>query len=173
MDIQERLEPVVELLSDLEKVNLSYNFYLGGGALRDITFKGVSTELKDWDIFAVPLEDKAFITSLPNEVKPLFEVTYNLDMSKRGVESLHTGFVKGIPEEVNVIVYHKQLSTIELADDFDFNVNQIVMDSTGDIYTTEAFDKFHDTGVLVQTKQYNEERMQERMERMQSRLGLI
>ena len=174
---KELILKLANFLSNLEEANNHYNFYLGGGCLRDLYFKGSFEGTKDFDIFAVPKQGSwSDIITKPIDLVKYCEhktitTDYLSDMLERNVIKLVQGYADGILNPVDIIVYGKYLTVDEIAEDFDFNVNQCIMDSS-EVWTyTEAFKEAKGTFKLIQTKSYCPERMAERYQRMLTRLG--
>ena len=172
---KETLNKLTNFLSNLEEANTQYNLYLGGGCLRDLCFKGSFEDTKDFDTFAVPKKGYFFVNSALKLVNycehKTIDTVYLQDMSERNVSALIQGYADDILNPVDIIVYDKHLTPEELAEDFDFNVNQCVLGSDGVWSYTEAFKEAIGKLKLVQTKEYCPERMKERYQRMLTRLG--
>lgn len=149
----------------------SYDVYVAGGYLRDMLHGNGNP--KDIDIVLIPKEEGHELIIQDSDwfvAITTLNCEYMEDMIERGACSLVMGFCPVMCKESQLIVYGKHLTALELAADFDFSVNQVVMSPEGVITCTELFTKDHKDKLLRQTKTYRAERMAERLERMKMRL---
>lgn len=169
------------LLEEMETKSKGYEIYLGGGFLRDL-YVSVTQENwfcpKDIDLFFVSNGESE--QSLP--VLPRTYIHYSLDENElpedtveRGISSVTGLFVPKltITKDVQIIVYNTEhkLSINELAEDMDCNCNQIMYNHEADlIYASEEFFKSHTDKEIKLLKEFDGERMKERLLRMQKRL---
>lgn len=173
---------VKEFLEEIVADTKGYDVYLGGGYLRDkyvlMKTEGNIFSPKDIDLFFVPKEGEEI------HILPIIEKTYiNYDkrqdevpddMKKRGIYRLRGMYAPSLytTKEVQFIVYDKPLTIEELAADMDCNVNQVmVCASTYEEYCTEAFLEGHEEKCIELLHTFDEDRMKERLIRMQKRLN--
>lgn len=172
---------VTDLLEEMETKSKGYDIYLGGGFLRDL-YVAVTQDKefspKDIDLLFVNNRDSQ--QNLP--VLPRTYINYSLDENElpedsveRGISSVTGLFIPKltITKDVQIIVYNTEhkFSIIELAEDMDCNCNQIMYNhKKGLIYASEEFFKSHTNMEIRLLKEFDEERMKERLLRMQKRL---
>lgn len=165
---------ILDLLREIEDVS-EYRAFLCGGYLRD-TFMGVRP--KDLDIMLVPSSEDVDPESEIDEVvwgvrPPLFKedkrlecIEYLSDMVKRGVCGLIMGESESCGYETQFIIYDKVLTQKELAVDMDMNICQITCNSSGGIYSTDAFTSGLENKQIQVLHDYSEKRRNQRIERM-------
>jgi hypothetical protein len=149
-----------------------YDIYLGGGMLRDL-YTGNTP--KDVDIFAIPkfeYEGQRELYVPPrgynNYIKHARDIS---DMQDRGVEKVRGDwYSKMSTPDVQFIIYEKHLTQEELAEDFDMNICQIVMNGlTGSTYATNAFLQGHEGMVIECLHDYDRIRTYKRYVRMEAK----
>lgn len=145
--------------------------YLAGGYLRDMT-AGLTP--KDIDIMVTPnaranfdADDMADVLSDSDfsEEKAITQgCDYMADMSDRGVKGLFIGSWLG--NDVQFILYQKNLSQDQVSLDMDIGICQISMNSDGDIVESENFVNDFADGVVRVYHDYDIGRRIDRVNRM-------
>ncbi len=162
-----------------ERVEKEFDVYIGGGYLRD---KLNDKPVKDLDLFFVPKEgfEGREVSYTPAKTYTMYnkrvnDLLSNSDMKERGVQQVIGLFCSSLSTvDVQFIVYQKNMTIEELAEDYDFNVNQVVWSPTNPVYNqglyfTKAYWDGHKDFTLECLKEYGEERMYVRWQRMKSK----
>lgn len=177
-------QDIVDFVNEISERSVGYKVYIGGGYLRDLYYNKHKSSHewdiltpKDLDLFVVPdtTVDKDVRPSLwipargyTNFVKEAWEIP---DMQERGVAKV-TGmwFSKLSTMDVQFIEYKNSMSSHQLAEDMDMNINQIMYrPMSEDCIVTDAFVEGHENGIIKAMHQYDRVRMYKRYVRMQDK----
>lgn len=177
-------QDVVDFVNEISERSIGYQVFIGGGYLRDLYFNSIKTkyedyklEPKDLDLFVVPdttiSEDVRPSLWIPakgytNFVKESWEIP---DMQERGVAKVTGMWFKSLTTaDVQLIEYKNSMTSSQLAQDMDMNINQIMYRPfKGDCICTNAFIEGHENEVIEAMHDYDRVRMYKRYVRMQDK----
>ena len=172
-------QEVLDFIKKLEDNTKGYNIYLAGGYLRDLyvtagkwedNLVSMFFEPKDIDLVFIPNGETA--KQLPTVERSY--VNYDKeasliseDMAARGVSHLRGLFVPELnTSDVQFIVYDKQLTIKEVAEDMDLGINQVMYNLSQGWWHTEYFENNHKNKIIKFYHEFDEARMVDRIVRM-------